>query len=130
MPVRSVNGLVLAAIAELGGVFSEMKFSVVPLNCFHIFESLAVSANERRALPNNAAPANVVPVIFRKSRRPIFLVIIWGDPCLRFNLRAPSLSPGTISRTDFILNLARWARELDSFSEPRVRGEVAITGKS
>src|ERR1700757_5213937 len=82
MPVRSVNGLVLAAIAELGGVFSEMKFSVVPLNCFHIFESLAVSANERRALPNNAAPANVVPVIFRKSRRPIFLVIIWGGSLL------------------------------------------------
>jgi hypothetical protein len=30
-----VNGFRFAAIAEVGAVFSEMKFSVVPPNCFH-----------------------------------------------------------------------------------------------
>ena len=35
IPVSSVNGLRFAAIAEVGAVFSEMKFSVVPPNCFH-----------------------------------------------------------------------------------------------
>ena len=35
MPVRSVNGFTLAAIADVGAVFSEMKLIVVPANCFH-----------------------------------------------------------------------------------------------
>ena len=35
IPVSSLNGARLAAIAEVGAVFSEMKFSVVPANCFH-----------------------------------------------------------------------------------------------
>ncbi len=35
IPVRSLNGLRLAAIAEVGAVFSETKLIVVPANCFH-----------------------------------------------------------------------------------------------
>ena len=35
IPVSSLNGARLAAIADVGAVFSEMKFSVVPENCFH-----------------------------------------------------------------------------------------------
>ena len=35
IPVSSLNGARLAAIADVGAVFSEMKFSVVPANCFH-----------------------------------------------------------------------------------------------
>ena len=35
IPVSSLNGARFAAIAEVGAVFSEMKFSVVPANCFH-----------------------------------------------------------------------------------------------
>ena len=35
MPVRSLKGSRLAAMADVGAVFSEMKFSVVPENCFH-----------------------------------------------------------------------------------------------
>ena len=57
-----------AAMALDGEVFSEMKFSVVPLNCFHIFAALSVAAKRLpgriRALPR-AAPA----VTRRKSRR-------------------------------------------------------------
>jgi hypothetical protein len=30
-----LNGARFAAIAEVGAVFSEMKFSVMPPNCFH-----------------------------------------------------------------------------------------------
>ena len=35
IPVSFVKGSRFAAIAEVGAVFSEMKFSVVPANCFH-----------------------------------------------------------------------------------------------
>ena len=35
IPVSFLNGARFAAIAEVGAVFSEMKFSVVPANCFH-----------------------------------------------------------------------------------------------
>src|SRR3954447_412238 len=34
IPVSFLKGARFAAIAEVGAVFSEMKFSVVPANCF------------------------------------------------------------------------------------------------
>ena len=68
IPVRSVNGLRFAAIAEVGAVFSEMKFSVVPANCFHSSPAtgLAVlleprsrraTTRRRRRPPSAARPA-------------------------------------------------------------------------
>ena len=67
IPVRSVNGLRFAAIAEVGAVFSEMKFSVVPPNCFHSSPAtgLAVLLEPQPPSHNAAPPA---PAIRSTSR--------------------------------------------------------------
>ena len=81
MPVRSVNGLRLAAMALEGEEFSEMKFSVVPLNCFHIFASLSVAAN-RWFGRHRALPATAPAVSLRKSRRFQEVFIRGSGSCL------------------------------------------------
>ena len=67
IPVSSVNGLRFAAIAEVGAVFSEMKFSVVPPNCFHSSPAtgLAVLLEPQPPSHNAAPPA---PAIRSTSR--------------------------------------------------------------
>src|SRR5918993_4478104 len=71
MPVRSLKGLRLAAMAEVGAVFSEMKLSVMPLYCFHIppEEELWLDSSPQPASPSKEAPASPAPDIFKKSRR-------------------------------------------------------------
>src|SRR3712207_2015053 len=71
MPVRSVNAFRFAAMAAVGGVFSEMKLRVVPLNCFHTSPPAAPpdSSPPQPATPRSAAPASPVPEILRKSLR-------------------------------------------------------------
>src|SRR5919199_1133362 len=72
MPVRSLKGLRLAAIAEVGGVFSEMKLSDIPLNCFH--SPPPIEACEDPDPPPHPAnhgsevPAIPAPAILRNSR--------------------------------------------------------------
>lgn len=65
MPVRLKNGLAMALDGEL---FSETKFSVVPLNCLHIFASLSVAV-KRLPVRRKALPATALAVTRRKSRR-------------------------------------------------------------
>src|SRR4051794_15882829 len=59
MPVRSVNGLRLAAIADVGAVFSEMKFSVVPANRFHSSVDAGVAALPPEPPHAASAPGSV-----------------------------------------------------------------------
>jgi hypothetical protein len=67
--VRSTNFWISAASADEGEVFSEMKFRAVPLNCFQTFGLVGVSAELLQRDPSMVAPATVVPVRRRKSRR-------------------------------------------------------------
>src|SRR4028118_1042297 len=72
IPVRSLKGLRLAAMAEVGAVFSEIKLSVIPLYCFHISpeeEELWLASSPQPASPSNEAPASPAPDILKKSRR-------------------------------------------------------------
>src|SRR5215212_6720199 len=71
MPVRFLKGVRLAAIAEVGAVFSEIKLMVIPLNRFHSLPS-AEAPDDPDPPPHPAnhgseAPARPAPVILRKS---------------------------------------------------------------
>src|SRR5215203_5784073 len=70
MPVRSLKGLRFAAIADVGGVFSDMNWSVVPFNCFHTSPPATPPPLSwpQPASPKRLAPANPAPVIVRNSR--------------------------------------------------------------
>jgi hypothetical protein len=63
-----LKGARLAAIADVGAVFSEMKFSVVPANCFHSSPAtgLAVLAEPPQPPSHSAAPP--APAILSTSR--------------------------------------------------------------
>ena len=72
IPVSSVNGSRLAAIADVGAVFSEMKLSVVPANCFHWPGSGlcgAVSPPQAASEPGSASAAAPAPARVSTSRR-------------------------------------------------------------
>src|SRR5215211_6656241 len=73
IPVRSLKGVRLAAMAEVGGVFSEMKLRVIPLNCFHLSPSGPPAAEEapppQPAAPRSAVPASPAPVTLKNCRR-------------------------------------------------------------
>ena len=60
-----MNGLRLAAIAEVGAVFSEMKLIVVPANCFHSSVETGVGALSEPphadSPPGSASAAAPVP---------------------------------------------------------------------
>ena len=64
IPVSFVNGSRFAAIADVGAVFSEMKFSVVPPNCFHsspgtglaVLLGAPASAQPQRGAPGTGQP--------------------------------------------------------------------------
>src|SRR3712207_5714006 len=70
MPVRSVKGFKFAAIAAVGGVFSEIKLSVVPLYCFHTSPPPAPppDSSPQPIAPRTVDPTSPAPVILRKSR--------------------------------------------------------------
>ena len=73
IPVISVNGLRFAAIAEVGAVFSEMKFSVVPPNCFHSSPATGLAVLDdpqppsQRAAPPDSRHSQYVPPAVRHS---------------------------------------------------------------
>ena len=67
IPVSSVNGLRFAAIAEVGAVFSEMKFSVVPPNCFHSSPATGLAVLDEPQPPSQSA-APPAPAIHNTSR--------------------------------------------------------------
>ena len=58
IPVSCLNGSRFAAIAEVGAVFSEMKLSVVPANCFHSSPATGSAVFDDPPQPpsHNAAP--------------------------------------------------------------------------
>src|SRR5215210_206904 len=112
IPVRSLKGLRLAAMAEVGAVFSEIKLSVMPLYCFHMppDEEPWLDSSPQPTSPSKDAPASPAPDIFKKSRRlnppeirifpdsrlsfaqhPCLLVILARGPGTRLNI-APSLA--------------------------------------
>lgn len=69
IPVSFLKGSRFAAIAEVGAVFPEMKFSVVPPNCFHSSPAtgLAVLLDPPQPPSHSAAPPT--PAILSTSRR-------------------------------------------------------------
>ena len=67
IPVSSVNGSRFAAIAEVGAVFSEMKFSVVPPNCFHSSPATGLAVLDDPQPPSQRA-APPTPAIRNTSR--------------------------------------------------------------
>src|ERR671921_310569 len=68
--VNSLKGVRLAAMAEVGAVFSEMKLMVAPLYRFHPSPLALMPVPEPQpAAPTIAAPARPAPVILRKSLR-------------------------------------------------------------
>src|SRR5215217_5713909 len=71
IPVRSLKGLRLAAMAEDGAVFSEVELSVMNLYCFHMQpeEEPWLDSSPQPASPSKEAPASPAPDIFKKSRR-------------------------------------------------------------
>ena len=72
MPVRSVNGFTLAAIADVGAVFSEMKLIVVPANCFHSSVETGSAPSEpphAASAPGKASAATPVPARAMTCRR-------------------------------------------------------------
>src|SRR5215217_4305055 len=116
MPVSSLNGLRFAAIAAVGGVFSDMNWSVVPLNCFHTSPPAApppAPSSPQPDIPSKLAPANPAPVILRNSRLvspfegliaflspffPIDAIVLRAElpvklalPTARFPCRSPSI---------------------------------------
>src|SRR4028118_2131618 len=96
IPVRSLNGLRLAAIADVGAVFSEIKLSVIPLYCFQPSPPPCEPCSPQPARPRSDAPASPAPDILRKSLRlnppEIFIRLI---PQLSW-LPAPSWPPATV----------------------------------
>src|SRR5215207_8166760 len=69
IPVSFLKGVRLAAIAEVGAVFSEMKLMVIPENCFHS-PPPAEAPDDPPPHPANhgsEAPARPAPVILRNS---------------------------------------------------------------
>src|ERR1035437_4180261 len=87
MPVRAVNAPMFAAAAELGAVFSEMKFSFAPLYCFHM-SAFARAANvglryQLKALPAYAAPAAAAAVPTMKVLRVVArCMMFWSGPAV------------------------------------------------
>src|SRR3954465_13733973 len=69
IPVSRLNGARLAAIAEVGAVFSEMKFSVVPANCFQSSPGTGLAVFEDPPQPPSQSTAPPVPAILSTSRR-------------------------------------------------------------
>src|ERR687894_517736 len=73
MPVRSLKGCKLAAIAEVGAVFSEIKESVKPENCFHMPPPAEAcdlpEPQPHPPIPRSEAPTSPVPAALRKFRR-------------------------------------------------------------
>src|SRR5215212_3795399 len=69
IPVKSLKGIRLAAIAEVGAVFSEMKLMVVPANCFHLSPPVEPEDDDdpppHPAVPSSEAPTSPAPVILR-----------------------------------------------------------------
>ena len=68
MPVSFVNGSRFAAIAEVGAVFSEMKFSVVPPNCFHSSPATGLALLDDDPQPPSQRAAPPAPAIRNTSR--------------------------------------------------------------
>src|SRR3990170_4901292 len=72
MPVSSLKGCRFAAMADVGAVFSEMKLSVIPENCFHMPPSptdpCVLDPPPQPTIPRRVVPAKLAPVSLRKSR--------------------------------------------------------------
>jgi hypothetical protein len=71
IPVSFLKGVRLAAIAEVGAVFSEMKLMVIPEYCFHSLPP-AEAPDDPDPPPHPAnhgseAPVRPAPVILRNS---------------------------------------------------------------
>src|SRR5919107_5948609 len=75
IPVNSLKLFKFAAIAVVGAVFSETKFSVVPENCFHMspLDEPDDPDPPHPAAPRNEAPARLAPAARRKLLREYFL---------------------------------------------------------
>src|SRR3954451_22384554 len=69
IPVSFLNGARLAAIADVGAVFSEMKFSVVPANCFQSSPATGLAVVDEPPHPPSHSAAPPAPAILSTSRR-------------------------------------------------------------
>src|SRR5699024_7260619 len=87
MPVSFLNDARSAAMAVVGGVFSEIKLIVVPLACFQAASSAMDWANAVRREPvPSAVTAAALPTPFKTFRRVYCLTIVVSSSLLPLEL--------------------------------------------
>src|SRR4051795_3454497 len=79
IPVSFLKGARFAAIAEVGAVFSEMKLSVVPANCFQSSPATGLAALNDPPQPPSHSAAPPAPAILSTSRREYVTRLLLSD---------------------------------------------------